>query len=190
MALNPNALVTWDFIKSLKNTFDDAEDLVIGEFLINSISQRVEHLTKRFLPAADYTLTLAGTGRKEIILPNYPVNSITNLYIDSSRAFGAETEIAAADYELEAKTGIIYLYNQTAPKERGVVKVVFNAGYATIPEDLQQAVFETFMWNIGRIRGQGIGIESQSAGGVSVKQALTIPSSAWTVFLDYRRADF
>lgn len=185
MALNPNALVTWADTKTRLELEDS--DQADAEFFINSISERVENMIGYLIPEDDYTRYLEGYGDDKIVLPEFPVNTVTSLYLDANRVFGSSTGIDASKYHIDLKSGIITLFEDETPVGVGVIKAVYNAGFDTIPADLQQATFETVDWNLGRFRGEGIGVESTSAGGVNVRPALTIPTSAWNVFMLYRR---
>lgn len=177
-------LVTFVNAKSYLGLVDSQSTL--AGFLITAISDRVTSLTRRKLYAADYTEYLDGHGDNIILLKQYPVNSVTNIYLDGDRAFADSSALAETDYYLNEDTGIIELYSKTTAEGAKTVKVVYNAGHSTIPEDLQQAVFEALDWNMKRFEGSSIGLEQQSAGGVSIRPALTIPPSSYAVIMSYK----
>jgi hypothetical protein len=158
----------------------------LAGLLITAISDRVKALTRRTITAADYTEYIDGHGDNIILLRQYPVNSVTNIYLDGDRAFADASALASTDYYLNEDTGIIELYSKTTAEGAKTVKVSYNAGYSTTPEDLQQAVFEALDWNMKRFEGSSIGTEMQSAGGVNIRPALTIPPSAYAVIMGYR----
>ena len=187
MALNENALLTWEEAQIWINDLEEDDEPQV-ERLINSISSRVEKsITGRFLNVKNHTKYYDGKCRITIPLDEYPVNSVTGLYMDPSRVFDSDSLIDPSKYFVNSESGIIELYEDVTPWGVKTIKVLFNAGFETIPEDLQQAVAETITWNLGRFRGQGIGVEDQSAGGATVRPALTIPASAMNVFREYRR---
>ena len=189
MALNDNALVTWEFAQSFLKLKEEEQTQENTEFLINSISQRIENVTGRSLkaPESNETKYLEGDESEYIILPEYPVLSITGLYLDSAREFGTDTEIAATKYNLDSGAGIITLYEDITPKGVDTIKIVLIAGYETVPADLQQAVLETIRWNMSRFSSGGVGLKTLSGDGMNMGPELTIPQSAWQVILNYRR---
>lgn len=164
---------------------DDTQATLAG-LLITAISKRVITLTRRTIKAADYTEYIDGHGDDIILLKQYPVNTVTNIYLDGDRAFAAASALAATDYYLNSADGIVELYAKTTPEGRRTIKAVYNAGYSTVPEDLQQAVFEALSWNLRRFEGSSIGVDQQSAGGVSARPSLTIPPSAYAVIIGYK----
>lgn len=179
-----NDLVTFAMAKEYLK-IDDSQSIITG-FLISAISDRVEAITGRNIKAADYTEYKDGTGDSYIILNNYPVNTITSICIDTERAFPAGNNVASTDYYLNTATGIIELYHIYTTLGKKIIKVIYNAGFATVPEDLQQAVFEALDWNLKRFEGSSIGMDQQSAGGVSARPSLTLPASSYNVIMSYR----
>ncbi len=183
--LSSIALVTWEAAKAFLGLADADESDVT--FLINSISERVKRLTGRVFVEDDYEEYIEGFGDNVIRLAQYPVTEVTALKIDSSRQFGDSTALTSTEYLLEAESGVIRLYSRVTPRAPGVIYCDYSAGYEIVPEHIQEAVFETISWNLGRFRGRGIGMESQSAEGVVVRPTLTIPPSAWSVFMGEKK---
>jgi len=187
-----NALISWAFAKAMLE-YEDTQQTVI-ERIINASSRTANRETSRRLKARSYGEILDGTGTDTIVLPEYPVNTLTHLYADSQRVFGAATEIPATDYALYKESGRVKLYSGTFPFGIKTVKAdPFDAGLGyggmAIPEDLQFAVLETVGWNAKRILGGlGIGERSKSSGeGVNVTFEITTPLNAQRVFEHYAR---
>jgi hypothetical protein len=194
MALKDYALVSFDTAKTLFSLIDKEKDLV--EFLINSVSLEAESIAKRPLAIREHTVILDGRGNDTIILPTYPVSSITSVAIDSLRTFGIDTE--TTDYFLNEKKGLIRFGFRIADVP-DTVKVVFTGGYGTlpdpivegdvpddIPDDLVRAVLETVMWNLARFRDKGFGKKSETIDGMSVGFEISVPFNARLVFESYR----
>lgn len=185
-ALNANALVTWEealeFLSDI--TTDDKNDVV---FLINSISDRVQYMTGRLLKESTHEVYLNGLGGKEILLPDFPVSAISLLKVDATQKFDPGVEIASSDFVISETIGLVSLISGSFPVGYHTVYVEYTAGYNPIPAFIQEAVFETIQWSLARFRGRGVGMESQSADGVTVRQSLSIPASAWNVFLSLKR---
>ena len=181
------ALVSWEFVKEILELADELQTRC--ERLINAASTSANRITDRFLKAAAYSKTLDGNGKDSLLLSDYPVNSITELNIDTGRAFGASTEIT--DYLLYPETGLIRMDSAVFPAYSQCVKVVFNAGFSPVPDDLQLAVAEVVAYNLGRFGGKGnlIGVKNLQAQSMIVTSyELTIPVNAQRVFESYRRA--
>lgn len=177
-----NALVSWEKVKSVLDL--DDEDQAKYERYINAASSIANRYTGRKLAGRDYTVTLDGSGRKELLLPEYPVNSITALYLDTARAFGAATEIT--DYLSYSDEGLLY-YEAGFPEIRQCVKITYNAGFpvedgntvCTAPEDVQIAVIEIIKWYSERLSGSAIGVRAtQNPDGIATQFELDIPLSA------------
>ncbi len=175
MALGANALITFAYMQVLADVADDEEART--EVLIDAASVAANQYTARLLAARDITETLDGNGKKSLLLPEYPVNSIASLFIDTERAFGAATEIT--DF-LTYDEGEIY-YAGVFPNVRQSVRVTWNAGYASdaVPDDIQIAVGEMVEWYLQRFKGAGIGVAAiQNPDGIATQFERDIPLSA------------
>ena len=175
MPTGANALITWEYIKNLMTI--DIEQKARVETLIDAASVSANQYTSRLLAARAITETLDGNGRKSLLLPEYPINSIASLYIDTARAFGAATEVT--DY-LSYDEGEIY-YAAGFPNVRQCVRITWNAGYAadSVPDDLQIAVTETVQWYLSRFDGDGVGVAAiQNPDGIVTQYERDIPFSA------------
>jgi hypothetical protein len=184
MALTDDALVTWAETQDYLGLEDSDQDR--AETLINMASGIANRYTGRKLAARDYSgVQLDGSGRKRLCLPEYPVNSVASLYVDPDRDFGADTEVT--DYELYSEAGIIY---RVAGFERCAlcVKITYNAGFATVPWDLRQAVMDIVQWSWQRVETESVGVKAyQNPDGISHGMELTVPMSARHVFERYER---
>lgn len=131
MSLAVNALATFAEAKAMFGYQDDEQTKV--EDLINIASAGMDAFCRRALKARDCTLLLDGTGTSVLIVPEYPLNSISKLKVDESRAFGVDSEIASTLYSIKSEEGLVRLFSgcfsySGAP---AVVKLEGNAGYAT-----------------------------------------------------------
>ncbi|OHE63854.1 MAG: hypothetical protein A2001_01445 [Treponema sp. GWC1_61_84] len=192
MAVNANALATFAEAKAAFGYGDDETAKV--EDLINTASSSFELHCKRPLAARDFTWILDGTGRRELVLPEYPVNSITRLSIDPTRAFAAASDVAAADYTLRGPSGIVVLFSDVFgdPEEVAVVRVQANAGYASADPAravLRRACLEYVDWMKTRSSQAGsIGKKGEySADGVSVSYEIDIPAHVISRIADFIR---
>lgn len=183
MALASYALVSWDTVKEQLEI--DESEKTRAELVINAASETANRYAQRTLGAADYTEDIDGTGTRSIFVTQFPVNSVTAAYIDDDRAFGSDTEVT--DYVLYDDIG--KLTRPDARWTKGVrnVRVEYNAGYTTVPYEVQLAVLEVIAYNWRRRASQSIGVRSMSGDGVSTEFELTVPTNAQRVFESYRR---
>lgn len=102
--------------------------------LISYVTAMINSITNRTLTVADYTEYLNGEEFNILSLKNYPVNTLTSIsYVDKN---GVATIINSTDYSTDLDSGeITFDYNLC----KGIrnYKVIYNAGYATIPNDLK-----------------------------------------------------
>ncbi len=150
-------------IESSDTSQDTALDLHIDQ-----CSARIETFCGRVFAAADYTDYLQGNGDKFLPLKQRPINSVASVYEDIAAmwgqapdAFAAATLLTAGtDYAIVkdsagvGKSGMLYRINSVWPKPLsyvpgnispqnlegvGNLKITYNAGFATVPSDVQQA---------------------------------------------------
>jgi hypothetical protein len=140
--LNSNALCTEDNVREyLSNTLsiDDMDRIIV---LINSTSQMFENYCNKTIVAKDFTEYYDGTNSNHIWLKNYPIISVTSMYFVDD--INDETLIPATDYTIDG-VGIYYLSKFVAfPRN---IKVVYRAGYATVPDDIKQVCIEEVVKN-------------------------------------------
>lgn len=190
-----NALVSWEYARDTLGI--ETSYRFEYEQFINAASQAANTETKRKLKARTYTdVYFEGFGSTRLLLPEFPVNAITSLRADSARAFGATTEIAAADYDLDDAAGIVHLLGTTFPTGRKTIRVSYNAGYGygadEVPNDLRVAILEVVEWSRKRFAAQGnqLGIRNVRTGdGIITEMEISIPQHVRHVFLRYERKE-
>jgi len=107
--------------------------------LITRVSKEIEKFCERTFAQANSTEYYDGDGTDTLLIDNYPINSITSLYDDTDRTYGSDTLIDSDDYVFYSEEGKIVLDGGTFSIGLKNIKIVYNAGYSTIPEDLEQA---------------------------------------------------
>lgn len=152
MALSSDALTTLADLKQyLELSTAENDDLL--ERLIEAVSARFNRHTGRNLAARDYSpdpedaahdpdnAVLGGSGRAELILPQYPVISLTSLAVDG-RAVPSSAGPGQPGWVLDRAAGVLAWRGGVFPAGVGNVEVAYRAGYAAIPPDLAQAALE------------------------------------------------
>ena len=190
MALNENALITWELAENMLHLLTEDQETV--EFLINGASQQAERIAGRPLAYRTVDTYMPGSGTEMLFLPLFPVYQIANLRVDPARVFGGDTVVT--DYDLDADAGIVYLFDSVFPGSRKTVKVQYSGGYSRspsgnepeVPTDLQSAILEVVKWNFGRFQGQKFGIKGENADGISISYEITVPLNARQIIEGYR----
>lgn len=133
-------------------TFEDArialaldsltsEQRTLLDSLITNASAAIESYCRRVFASASYTELHDGDGLRRIqTLDQFPVSVVTTLHDDPNREYGSGTLIDAVNYVTDLAEGIIKL-DLGLRFARGVqnIQIVYTAGFAAIPDDLQQA---------------------------------------------------
>lgn len=176
-------LTTW--AKAQERLGYTAGEKAVVEGWIAAACAAADTYTNRKLAAADYTLQLDGPGRQVLQLPQWPINSVTSVHQDATRAFGAATEVT--DYVQYDDIG--HLWRQTGWSEgRATIQVVCNLGYSTVPADLENAVIELVSYYYERQKAQAIGIRAiTSPDGINTAYELEAPLGVRRTFARYRK---
>jgi len=113
--------------------------------LITSASTWIKQYCNRDFTAANYTEYRNGwANQTKMALKNYPVNSVTSLYINGTIVTQSTTTNQAGWVQNE---GFLYLRGGlTFTTGYANVVITYNAGYSTIPYDLEQACIEITSW--------------------------------------------
>lgn len=133
------------------------------ERIIPAVQAFLEEECGRMFEAADMTEYFDGDEWNHLLLvARPPINSIANLWDDSTRLF--TTPIAVGSYDIkDAKAGIVRLLDglRFSCGQRNI-KLTYNGGYTSIPVDLEQAAIE-MVW-AAREKGLHnlIGVRSRS----------------------------
>jgi len=150
MAVGTYALTTLAAVNSiLKLTADGSTIDAFVENLVDRVTTRIEGFCDRKLAARDYVYTSAaqqddtvfsGKGLTEMWLPQYPVNSVTTLIVDGTTISARTvTEWDDTGYLIHKAEGRIELVGYTFTEGSQNIYYTYNAGYSTIPDDLEYA---------------------------------------------------
>lgn len=117
-------------------------DTRLQQLLTNAESE-VESFCKRQFLEATETVILDGNGRNALRLPRWPVTAVTAVKVDPDRAFGSGTAVDASLWILKGEAGLLRRANNGIwICGEACIQVAYTGGYATIPDDLQQAIAE------------------------------------------------
>ena len=146
MALSGDALASLEQVKAyLDKTSTDDDALLEG--LIEAVSAQFNTFTGRKLRARAYghdpagddyspdNTILDGSGHAELLLPQYPIVSLSGLEIGGA-AHPTET------VHIDRQAGVIRLASGVFSRGLANVKLAYTAGFEVIPADLAQAAVE------------------------------------------------
>jgi uncharacterized phiE125 gp8 family phage protein len=118
------------------------DDDVLLQKLITRISDQIEGDCQRVFISSTYTEYYKGDDTTVLMTKQYPIISVTSIYDDIDRVWGATTQIPAASIIISDECeGMIILYDQLFSFSDDVenIKITYVAGYAIIPTDLEFA---------------------------------------------------
>ena len=152
------------------------------ETLIDGVSESFNAYVGRALAKTNYTAVyFDGNGKESLILPNYPIASITSITEDGT----ALTEGEDSDYLLYAATGILKRVNGAWYKGSKTIKLTYIAGYVVqgatatapdiaLPADLKMACMVQVAreWKKATLSEWGV-ISKSSPDGMSVTRTET-----------------
>lgn len=143
--------------------------------------------------SASYTRYMDGPGGRILTLDVYPVTAVASIYDDLDWDYAADDLVASGDYSIiEGDKGMIMLSSTSAHGSWSVakraIKASFTAGYATVPDWLQQAARITVRAMYDSRNSQGK--ENKSEGGVNVSfvKPSVLPLEAKQILAPYRLA--
>src|SRR5574339_474730 len=134
----------WVTLADLKEHLD-ISDTDKDSFLTNILNAAWE-MAKNYigydLNDTVYTEDYDGDGTNELLLKKWPIISITSIKDDTDRTFGSDTVIDSTDYLFDADTGLVTLFQGQGvfTSGRGNIRVVYTAGYTSIPYDAQRGL--------------------------------------------------
>jgi hypothetical protein len=157
MPLETNALT--DVTKAKEYCGIDAADTSLDaliESLVNAASNAMENFCNRILKAQDIAgEEYDGTGSSNLFLKQLNINSILSVKIN-------DVLVDASEYKLRKGSGIIVRLNSSWPKDVLNVKVSYNAGFTSVPADLELACkhlvkfyYKTDIADFSRTFGEG-----------------------------------
>jgi uncharacterized phiE125 gp8 family phage protein len=192
MALNANALVDLATAKTyLKIPIGETSQDALVEIYINAASEEIERECDRSFKSQSHTETRHGRKQNILLLKQWPVTAIASLRIDNDSTFTApSTLIDSSDYRIGDDGNSLVLLNQVFPNGYSNIQVVYTAGYATVPADLQHACLWMVSW-FRQMRDSGdIGRESKSKGDETVTMLQTAPQYVKDAINRYKKSEF
>lgn len=152
--------------------------------LVTAASAAAEAFMSRKIAAADYTERGDGASGETYVPRRQPVNSVASLSIGGVTVAASPDGIQAG-YMIDGNQ-VVLVGGPRFCRGRQNVLLAYNAGYATVPPDIAQAVIETV--GLSFKRGQHVDVSSKSLAGESITFVMAeLPKSAKDVLNQYKQ---
>lgn len=176
MALDTYALCTVQDVIDYggDDRINDATDHTLLESLINAVSTSIETYTSNQILSRERTEYHDGTGNKYIYPYYTPITSISGIWDDVSWEWGSSTEIDSSLYRVKNNNTIV-LYNTTTTVGDQNIKIIYTAGYATVPYDIKQVCVEEVLRRYKRRSNIDISAISMDDGSISIMSDDLLP---------------
>ncbi len=150
-----SALTTLSALKEALKITTSGDDAYLTN-LISRVSAVIKTYTERVLTQTTLTEIHDGLGFSELVLRDGPIISVTSVHESLDQIFDATTLLDAADYVVDTRLARIWRSGYV-PFQDWIqsVKVVYVAGYAAIPADLEHRaiVIASREWNLRLAHG-------------------------------------
>ena len=144
MSLNTEALTSLDNVKAFVSiTGSTTADDDLLEDLINRLTKVFENYCGvTHFKATDYVEYIDGVGGSIMFLKNIPIISVTEIVYDPDWVWTSSEDIVDSDDYRINQDGLYVVNKSYWDGGLQSYKVTYNAGYATIPDDLEQSCIE------------------------------------------------
>lgn len=128
------------------------------EIQIDQASEMIENYCGRKFVGRQFTEYQDGRGRPELWTKQYPIIAVSALYNSADRTFDATSLVDATNFLIYEDEGRISLISDVFQMEQKNIKVVYSAGFTTVPNDIQGAAASV----IKQLRGSSDGMQSEN----------------------------
>lgn len=169
------------YLEITDTSYDDEFDKIVSR-----ASKFIQSQTHRQLVETTYEETIDGEGVKELYLSEYPVISVSSIVVDDTTVYDGSSQ-DGNDYYIYNDSGLIIRDIAWEEDYQNIV-VTYDAGYATIPGDLEQACIELVAFKYHN--KDYIGLKSHNLGGESVTFDMkNIPSEIADTIYSYKKVN-
>lgn len=161
-------LCTLDDVKLILGLSTSVSDM--DDFIEDIITSKTVSITNyigfKQILSADYTEYYDGNGSDLLFPYNIPLNTVTEINICSDWVWGSDTTVGSTDYRIVNNSYII-LKDTVFTTGSQNVKLIYNAGYDTIPYDLKMVCIQECSRLYNEKESIGIVTRTDSKGGVT-----------------------
>lgn len=198
MPISPYALTTLAIAKEhlgipvLTTTFDN-----VVTRMINEATGKIETFCDRKLKQRTGIVEFQdGFANDRILLDQWPALKPTELWIDSSGEFtDVSLKLAADQYALDVSArgeGIGVALTKRCFFPRGIknIKVIYDGGFATIPDELEGACLWTVSFLYDMRNSNSVGVETKGKNQENTTYREDLPKYVQDTLLAYKRAEW
>ena len=172
-------------VKQYLGMTDSAHDALITS-LVNGASEAIENFCRRRFGEAEYTEYHDGADSALLLLDHTPVKSVDEVREGPCRDFEGCDPIDEDDYVLYPEEGLLLRTSGMFPRGMRNVRVVYTAGYSSVPAVVGQACAALVASWFNRGHQGGDGLESEQFGDYSAKYASrALPSEVTELLVRY-----
>jgi len=173
----PGSALTFDFIKKI-------------ERMINAASAHLEEYMHRKILQRSYTDYQDSRGGNFILTREYPILSVTELWIDDTRSFSdTNKKLSSTSFSIVDNETAIQTLDQNLPHGRQVIKVIYQSGWAKVPANIERATDLLVEWWYRFQEREDIGRSNKSKGDESTVISQSIPDAVKELVDSYKRLD-
>lgn len=188
ITLQDNALVTLALAKmylKIPTSTNDKDEIVT--FFINSASDYLETECNRIFRAKDYTEVHNGRKQNLLILKRFPINTFTEVWVDSTGAFtDTSRKVANSNFAITDENYCLTYLNNVFPNGYANIQIKYNAGFAAIPSDIQEAALWICFWKDRMRDNQDIGRPQRSKGDENFQISQSAPKDVRDCIARYK----
>ena len=180
-------------IKTMLVISDTSQDALLT-LIKDSVEAYVKTYCGRDFLVTAYTEYYDGDDTNLLRTNQRPITAVTSVYSDPARLFPAASLIPSDDIIGDAKSlrlGFIELLTYRFLAGLKSTKVVYSAGYSTVPTDLSMAVKLVVCKQFKVIKKGMFAEQVQSVGDMQITLSVdAFPKDAMKIIESYRRLDF
>lgn len=156
-------------------------------------------MRKLLLNAVDETLNWTGGGGQRIILPRYPIVSITSIKEASDYDFeNTDALVEDTDFRVKYDDGIIYRINGKWHTQEDCIEIKYRGGFVSagqlpeadetaMPNDLREAAIEQASFIFKRRNDPGVTSNSALGGSINIEPAMNLLPLVKQTLDNYKR---
>jgi hypothetical protein len=177
--LNTNALCTFDDVSNFKDNYEHTSEN--DDLIYNLINEKSMQIIKYLgydttLKSATYTEYYDGKGINKLFPRVYPIISVTLIYEDSDWGWELDTLIDSTQYRIVDSKYIVRKDTVFANYEQNV-KIIYVAGYATVPEDIKLVCIKEVVRDFNRRYDFDVSAKTADDGSITyVEKGLLVSS--------------
>lgn len=140
MATAEYSLTSLDLVKyfmGMTGTDSESDDLL--ENLIDRVSTLFESYCDRNILSREYNEVYDGRGSNKLYTNQYPITSVSGIWDDYDWTWDSGTEVDSDYYRIYEGGRYITFRDTYLYDYQQNVKIIYTAGYATVPSDIQHA---------------------------------------------------